>query len=107
MSTYLLFAVYIISLVKCLIDRAYKLNNTWLGFHYDIKIIAETLKRNLYPQHLIDKLIKSYLNKVHSISEKENNNTNIRYFKLPYIGKFSDLTQTKLNSIISKYCKDV
>ena len=44
---------------------------------------------------------------MHSVSEKEKNNTNIRYFKLPHIGMFSDLTQTKLNSIISKYYKNV
>ena len=37
------------------------------------------------------------ITKVHSVSEKEkeNNNTNIRYFKLSYIEMFSDFTQIK------------
>ena len=29
----------------------------------------------------------------------------LRYFKLPYIGKYSNLTQAKLISITNKFCK--
>ena len=36
---------YKIGLIKCLIDRAYKINNTWSGFHEDVsKIIEINLK---------------------------------------------------------------
>ena len=63
---------YKISLIKCLIDRAYKINNTWASFHNDVTKIKETLKRNSFPPFLIDKITKSYLNKVHSNSDQPN-----------------------------------
>ena len=63
---------YKISLIKCLIDRAYKINNTWASFHNDVTKIKETLKRNSFPPFLIDKIAKSYFNKVHSNSDQSN-----------------------------------
>ena len=61
---------YKISLTKCLIDRAYKINNTWASFDNHVIKIKETLKRNSFPPFLIDGIIKSYLNKVHSNSDQ-------------------------------------
>ena len=52
---------------ECLIDRAYKINNTWDSFHNDATKINETLKRNSFPPFLIDKITKSYLDKVHIV----------------------------------------
>ena len=60
---------YKISLIKCLIDRAYKINNTLASFHSDVTKIKQTLKRNSFPPFLIDKIAKPYLNKVHSNSD--------------------------------------
>ena len=60
---------YKISLIKCLIDRAYKTNDTLAGFHNDVTKIKETLKRNSFPQFLIEKIKKPYLDKVHSNSD--------------------------------------
>ena len=44
-------------LIKTLVDRAYKINNTWLGFHEDINKLTDILKKNLFPVHLIEKII--------------------------------------------------
>ena len=41
-------------------------------FSYDVTKIKETLKRNSFPPFLIDKITKSYLNKVHSNSDQSN-----------------------------------
>lgn len=39
--------------IKTLVDRAYKINNTWLGFHVDIDKLTDILKKkNLFPAHL-------------------------------------------------------
>ena len=46
---------YKLGLLKTLIDRAYKINNTTQGFHNDIKNLSEILKRNMFPKWLIDK----------------------------------------------------
>ena len=98
---------YKISLVKCLIDRAYKINNTWTSFHNDVAKIKETLKRNSFPPFLIDKITKSYLNKVHSNSDQSNPESDkTHFYKLPYIGKYSEQVQKKLSKICKQFCKD-
>ena len=45
---------YKMGLIKTLVDRAYKINNTLLGFHEDINKLTDILKKNLFPAHLID-----------------------------------------------------
>ena len=45
---------YKISLTKCFIYRAYKINNTWASFHNYVTKIKETLKHNSFPPFLID-----------------------------------------------------
>ena len=45
---------YKIGLIKTLVDRAYKINNTSLRFHEDINKLTDILKKNLFPAHLIE-----------------------------------------------------
>ena len=45
------------NLIKCLIDRTFKINNTWKGFDEDLKKLTSTLNSNSYPKSLIDKNI--------------------------------------------------
>ena len=98
---------YKISLIKCLINRAYKINNTWASFHNDVTKIKETLKRHSFPPFLIYKITKSYLNKVHSNSDQSNPESDkTRFYKLPYIGKYSEQVQKKLPKICKQFCKD-
>ena len=49
---------YKVGLIKTLVDRAYKINNTWLGFHEDINKLTDILKKNIFPAHLIEKDFK-------------------------------------------------
>ena len=85
---------YKISLIKYLIDRAYKINNTWASFYNDVAKVKETLKRNSSPRFLIDKITKSYLDKVLSSSDQSDPESNIkRSYKLPYIGQYSEQVQ--------------
>ena len=51
---------YKISLIKCLIDRLFKICNNWNSVHNDIENISNRIK-NAYPPFLIDKVIKKYL----------------------------------------------
>ena len=46
--------------------RAYKINNTLLAFNEDVKKLSYTLKRNRFPDHLINKVIKAYLDRVNN-----------------------------------------
>ena len=43
---------YKVGLIRTLIDRAYKINNTRLRLHEDITKLMEILKKNLFPAHL-------------------------------------------------------
>ena len=53
--------LYKISLIKCLIDRSFKICNNWNSFHNDIQNIKSNLIKNAYPPFFINKVIKKYL----------------------------------------------
>ena len=58
--------VYKIGLIRTLVDRIYKINSTWLGFHRDIKKLTFILRNNCYPFNIIEKVTKQYLAKVYT-----------------------------------------
>ena len=101
---------YKAGLVRTLVDRARKINNSTSGFRNDLNKLILTLKRNCFPSHFIDKIIKIYEEKHPftalnvSCPEPQRDTENIRYFKLPYIGHYSKITQKRLTTIINRYC---
>ena len=97
---------YKINLIKCLIDCPFKINNTWASFHNDVTKIKETLKRNFFPPFLIDKITKSYLDKVNSNSDQSNPvSDKTRFYKLPYIGKYSEQVQKSCQKSVNSSAK--
>ena len=102
---------YKLGLIKTLIDKAYKINNTFQGFQNDIKNLSAILKHNFFPNWLIDKSVKGYLRKVKITEQDVDTSTsdisNCHFYKLPYIGFYSTYTGKKISSIINKYCKDL
>ena len=44
-------------LVRTLVDRVYKINSSWLGFHKDIKNLILILRKNLFPVYIVEKVI--------------------------------------------------
>ena len=100
--------LYKIGLIKCLIERAYKINNAWPGFHDDVSKTKDVLKRNSYPQFILDKITKAYIDKIHYNNNKVSSEVNkLRYFKLPYIGQYSEQVQKKITKLCKQYCKKV
>ena len=61
---------YKISLIKCLIDRSFKICNNWNSFHNNIENIKSNLIENAYRLFLIDRVIKKYLD--HKFSSNQN-----------------------------------
>ena len=91
---------YKISLIKCLIDRSFKICNNWNSFHNDIESIKSNLIKNAYPPFLIDKVIKRYLNyKFSSNWNQVKDTSDVHYFKLPYIGNLSHHIRNKLSKL--------
>ena len=100
---------YKTGLVKCLVDRCYKINNTRLGFDNDLTKIFEFLQRNCFPKYILNKITKKFLDEKSSDKPSQTNKDeeNIYYFKLPYLGKLSLTFQRKLRLLCEKYCKKV
>ena len=101
---------YKLGLIRTLVDRAYKINNTWLGFYEDIKKLTEILKKNLFPAHLVERVVNRYLTLTRdecdppvSVSDTTTN----FYFKLPYIGPFSVITQKRVRQFAKCYCNNI
>ena len=95
---------YKISLIKCLIDRSFKICNNWNSFHNDIENIKSNLIKNAYPPFLIDKIIKKYLDYKFSSNQNQlKDKSDVHYFKLPYIDNLSHNIKIKL----SKLCKEL
>ena len=95
-----------ISLIKCLIDRSFKICNNWNFFHNGIENIKSNLIKNAYPSFLVDKVIKKYLN--YKFSSKQNqlkDKSDVRYFKLPYVGNLSHHIKNKLSELCKEFCR--
>ena len=96
-----------ISLIKCLIDRSFKICNNWNSFHSDIENIKFNLIKNAYPPFLIDKVIKRYHDYKFSSSQNQlKDKSDVHYFKLPYIGSLSHHIKIKLSKLCNEFCKE-
>ena len=74
---------YKISLIKCLMDRSFKICNNWNSFHNDIEKIKFNLIKNAYLLFLIDKVIKKYHDYKFSSNQNQlKDRYGIHYFKL-------------------------
>ena len=99
---------YKISLIKCLIDRSFKICNSWNSFHKDIENIKSNLNKNTYPPFLLDKVIKKYLNYKFSCSQIQlKDKSDVQYFKLPHIGNLSHYTKTNFRNTAKSFVKNI
>ena len=65
--------------------------------------------KNLYPSYLIDKEIKTFLENKFTTKENTNidhNNKSVSYYKLPYIGSYSNSTKKKIYELCKTFCKN-
>ena len=98
---------YKISLIKCLIDRSFKICNNCNSFHNDIENIKSNLIKNAYPPFLIDNVIKKFLDYKFSTNQNQLKDTSdVHYFELPYIGNLSHLIKNKLSKLSEEFCKE-
>ena len=96
-------------LVKTLLDRIYKINNTEDGLKNNLTELTDTLKRNSFPQHFIERIFNSHTNKQNeqTINGKQPDKPDVYYFKLPYIGHYSQITEQKLLNLAKRFCTDI
>ena len=97
---------YKISLIKCLIDRSFKICINWNSFHNVIENIKSNFIKNAYPLFLIDKVIKKYLSyKLSSNQNQLKDTSDIHSFKLSYISNLSHHIRNKLLKLCKEFCK--
>ena len=105
---------YKVGLIRNLLYRAFHISSDWTIFHAEIEKIYKILLKNSYPRYLIDRVVKSFISKCviknNDVTTKDGNKESertVRYYKLPYRGKFSEETQLKLDTISSRFCKSI
>ena len=99
---------YKISLIKCLIDRSFKICNNWNSFHNDIENIKSNLIRNAYPPFLIYNVIKKYLDyKFFSNQNQLKYKSDTHYFKLPYIGNLHTISKINFRNFAKGFEKKI
>ena len=85
-------------------DRAYKINNSLFSFNNDITKLSHIFKKNQYPEYLINRVVKAYLdNNGNSAPSDDNNNL---YFKLPCL-PLSNFAQGKVRTLVKRYCSNL
>ena len=98
---------YKISLIKCLIDRSFKICKNWNSFHNNMESIKSNLIKNAYSPFLTNKVIKKNLNYKFSSNQNQLKDTyDVHYFKLPCIGNLSHHIKNKLSKICKEFCKE-
>ena len=104
---------YKLGLVKTLIYRTFKINKTWLGFHNGIQSFFTILRKNFFPEHVLDMLLHRYVtraavgNNTQPSTGVEQQELTKHYFKIPYIGHFSGVAQKRVHKLINRFCKPI
>ena len=97
---------YKIGLVRTLVDRCYKINNTWAGLHKDLERLTCNLMQNAFPRHIIERVIQRRINQSLAYAPPPKPKPqNVRYYCIPYVGYYSKIAQRKLRQLSQKYCK--
>ena len=68
------------------------------------------MNKNQLPNELMNKVTKKCLNSKLDKRPLENNTevkTDTRFFKLPYIGIYSNITQRKIQNLVKTFCKGI
>ena len=76
----------------------------------DLENLTKILNKKQFPTKLINKVTKQYLYLNFDKKPFENKaelKTDARFFKLPYIGKHSNISPKKIQNLVKTFCKDI
>ena len=101
---------YKIGFVKNLLLRAFRISRSWSIFDEESEHIYKILQEKYFPKFHIDQIVLSFMTT--QVREAKNSPVacneaaeEIRYFKLPYIGKVPKSLQNKMDKISASFCK--
>ena len=76
------------------------------SYQNDLNKLSDTLKRNSFPSHIIDRTFKRYLDGSFSQkSQNTNDDNDTHYFKLSFVGHNSKIVKLKLRQLTKRFCK--
>ena len=82
----------------------HKIENSLLSFNNDIKKLTHIFRKNQYPEYLINRVVKAYLD--NSGNSAPSNGNNNLYFKLQYL-PLSNFAQRKVCTLFKRYCNNL
>ena len=93
-------------------DRTFKINNTWTGFHNNIKELSNILEKNQFPSRIVNIIVKQYLSKFFASTSRaftvtSPDETHTHYYELPFVGPFSSIAQRRIRSFTQRFCKNL
>ena len=107
---------YKCNLVICLLERAYRICNSYMSMHFEFQLISSMLLNNEYPRRFIDYQIRKFMNKKHltlfscnsfySQSIPQLHKLPRIFFELPYIGEPSIHLETELKHYFRMKLRD-
>ena len=67
------------------------------------------LRKNLFPSHIVERVIGQYIAKTQTVSSIPANppSNSTHFFKLPYVGPFSIVAQNRLRKLLKRYCNNL
>ena len=74
---------YKIGLVRCLINRAFKISSSYIVFHNELEKVKILLQRNMYPKGVINNQIKTILDKQFTV-DSGTTSENKRHYIIAY-----------------------
>ena len=94
------------NLIKCLLDRAYKISSTFAKLHNEIIFLKSYFMNNGFPGKMFEKFVSSFLNvKLDKEKSKEilTVEKKIIFVKIPYFGPASFLMKRQLKALIGRF----
>ena len=102
--------MYKVSLIKTLINRIFRINNSIETRNSDIMKLKDILNKNMFPPRLVNDTINQYLrnrNLDNTVTSDNEEREEISYFKLPYIGSHSDYVSKRIKLLCKQFCKNL
>ncbi len=82
---------YKIGLIKCLLNRAWQICSDLKLFHWEVLKVKIILRKNDYPNKVIDREIERFFNdKFKDFHKVDEEDKKIIFLSLPYFGMFAE-----------------
>ena len=97
--------IYKTGLIRTLLFRLHSICSNWNLINSEIQHLRSVMQKNAYPDRLIDKVIKRFLDHIFLQKEKSAASTDRKTFQLflPYLGKLSSRTEKAIAKAFEQY----